>query len=113
MATVINMAGLQRLAQDSGKTLDEIIGKKAFEIEGDAKKLAPVETGALRASLNAERKSKSPVRWVIQDGVEYGVFQELGTSRMAAHPFLVPAFEKRVKQLADEIGKAIERLGRL
>jgi hypothetical protein len=31
--------------------------------------------------------------YTIQDGVEYGVHQEFGTSKMAAHPFLIPALE--------------------
>jgi len=34
----------------------------------------------------------SVARWV-HDGVEYGVFQELGTDKMAAHPFMRPAIE--------------------
>lgn len=34
----------------------------------------------------------SITRWV-HDGVEYGVYQELGTSRMGAQPFLRPAVE--------------------
>ena len=34
----------------------------------------------------------APVR-VVADGVEYGIYQELGTSRMAAQPFMRPAVE--------------------
>lgn len=47
-------------------------------------------------------------RRVIHDGVEYGVFVELGTSRMAARPALVPAFEDHTRNLGNVIGKAIE-----
>jgi len=42
--------------------------------------------------LIADTKGKGPVR-IVADGVEYGLFQELGTSRMAAQPFMVPAVE--------------------
>jgi len=40
------------------------------------------------------RKSsgKGPVR-IVADGVEYGLFQERGTSRNGAHPFMTPAVE--------------------
>jgi len=40
------------------------------------------------------RKSagKGPV-YIVADGVEYGLYQEMGTSRNAAHPFMVPAVE--------------------
>jgi hypothetical protein len=33
------------------------------------------------------------VERIIADGVEYGVFQELGTSRLAPQPFMSPAVE--------------------
>jgi len=48
-------------------------------------------------------------RRVIHDGVEYGVFVELGTSRMAARPNLLPAFLKVVDDLPEAIGQAVER----
>lgn len=48
-------------------------------------------------------------RRVIADGVNYGVFVCLGTSRMAARPFLVPAFERGVQGLDKAIGQAVER----
>ena len=51
-----------------------------------------VDTGALRASIRAIRVNEN-VRWVA-DGVEYGVWLESGTSRMAARPFMNPAFRR-------------------
>jgi hypothetical protein len=47
-------------------------------------------------------------RRVIADGVNYGIHVELGTSRMAAQPFLIPAFEQHTRGLGDTLGKAIE-----
>ena len=47
-------------------------------------------------------------RRVIADGVTHGVFVELGTSRMAARPALVPAFEQHTRGLGDALGKAVE-----
>lgn len=47
-------------------------------------------------------------RRVIHDGVEYGVYVELGTSRMGARPCLVPAFENHTKDLPNVLGRAIE-----
>lgn len=46
---------------------------------------------------------------IIADGVLYGVFNELGTSKMAARPALVPAFEKHTQNLDKALGQAIER----
>src|SRR3990172_1841910 len=46
---------------------------------------------------------------IIADGGEYGGFNELGTSRMSARPFLVPAFEEGTRDLGRALGQAIER----
>ena len=39
-----------------------------------------------------ETRGKKPMR-IVADGVEYGIYQELGTHRTAAHPFMRPAVE--------------------
>lgn len=58
--------------------------------EGHAKKEAPVDTGRLRNSIanavDADEKAA-----YIGTNVEYAPYVELGTSRMAARPFLRPA----------------------
>ena len=43
----------------------------------------------------------------VADGVEYGIYQELGTRHMAAHPFMRPAVER----IRPHIGLAIEEAG--
>jgi HK97 gp10 family phage protein len=81
----------QIIANLDGKA-SEIVRTTAFEVEQKAKMLAPVKTGALKGSLKAEEHG-GPLSWWVHDGMEYGLFNELGTSRMAAHPFMVPAVE--------------------
>jgi HK97 gp10 family phage protein len=56
--------------------------------------MAPWDTGALRASIHVE-SLHPPLQRTIADGVEYGVFQEFGTYRMAAQPFMTPAVERQ------------------
>jgi len=34
------------------------------------------------------------VLYIVADGVSYGIYQEFGTIKMAAHPFMHPAVEK-------------------
>jgi HK97 gp10 family phage protein len=78
----------------------KIIRETAFVIEARAKVDAPVKTGALRSSLHVDVINDMLCR--VQDGVEYGIYQELGTSKMAAQPFLVPAVEAERKYLAEK-----------
>ena len=58
------------------------------QIEGDAKRLCPVDTGTLKGSITGDNDDKSAV---IGTNVEYAAPQEFGTNKMAANAFLEPA----------------------
>lgn len=66
------------------------IRKAAHDIEAQAKVRAPVDTGNLKNSIQA---SGSDVEWRVDSPAEYSLYQEMGTRRMAAHPFMIPAVE--------------------
>jgi len=51
-----------------------------------------VDDSKLR-QLIADTKGPAPVR-IVADAVEYGLYQEMGTVKMAAQPFMVPAVEQ-------------------
>lgn len=87
----IDLTRLNELRAELKPRAQEILAESAFNIQGGAQSRAPVDTGALRSSIMAEQVGE--LAWQIHDGVEYGIFQELGTSRMAAQPFMVPAVE--------------------
>jgi len=102
MATVevrLDTRRLEQIANGLNSDVDSVLGILAHQVEGISKALAPVDTGALKSSLNTRRIKQN--EWRVQDGVEYGIYQELGTSKMAAQPFLVPAVEKVARDLAD------------
>jgi len=67
----------------------EILYKMGVALERHAKRLAPVDTGTLRASIHTVKIDNYTVE--VRDGVHYGVYQEYGTSKMAAQPFMRPA----------------------
>ena len=110
MAAVIKVkldtARLDQIAKDLDKNRDQVLGMLAYQVEGIAKMLAPVDTGALRNSLQTEQQK--PGTWWVHDGVEYGIYQEFGTHKMAAHPFMVPAAEQVGRDLNN--GKTWEKL---
>lgn len=71
-----------------------IVEKYVMVIASEAAQLAPVDTSALRNSILSESGMVDATNGRVQDGVEYGIHQELGTSRMAAQPFMIPAVER-------------------
>ena len=82
------------------------VRKTARDIEADAKRLAPVDTGALKGSISATVTGLSAE---VGPTVEYGVYQELGTSEMRAQPYLSPAFDRRVPSFV----RALASIGRI
>lgn len=49
---------------------------------------------------------------ILHDGVNYGIYNEFGTSRMNAHPFMSPAIE-HVRPAYERIVRDIKELERL
>lgn len=88
-----NRAELLATVNEAKKRALEIMGGKA---ESYAKQLAPVDTGRLRNSITHAQLNENTE--VIGSNVEYAPYQELGTSRMAAHPFLRPAAENHAEE---------------
>lgn len=66
-----------------------------MQIESHAKIYSPVDTGRLRASITHEATNEEGI---VGTNVEYGKYQELGTSRMAGHPFLRPAIVNHLEE---------------
>jgi HK97 gp10 family phage protein len=93
---------LDAMAATLGVSTAQALSGVAFQVEAESKVRAPVDTGALKNSMHTEKKSKDTY-WVA-DGVEYGIYQEFGTSRMAAQPFLVPAVEHVRRTIHEQFG---------
>lgn len=65
----------------------------AANIEATAKTLAPVDTGNLRSSI--QHQPKGDLAAEVTVGAEHGIYVEMGTTKMAAQPYLVPAVESQ------------------
>lgn len=77
------------LAGSGASLVGRAIAKAARDIEAQAKARAPVDTGLLKNSIEASQER--PYAWRVDSPVEYSVYQEFGTSKMPAHPYMVPA----------------------
>lgn len=93
-----------------------------IDIVPTAKEMAPVlpkatksrESGELRDSIDSHvRRNKKGVSAVVFTGSGYGGWVELGTAKMAAEPYIYPAFETHIGKLPtltkDAIGNFVPR----
>lgn len=72
---------------------DRFLDRICEQVTVDAQRLAPVDTGRLRANIHAERTGEGTVR--VTADAPYAGYVELGTSKQSAHPFLRPALYQR------------------
>lgn len=104
-----------RIAAGLPDACESGVRQVAVEIAVEAAQRAPVDTGALRATCRAEPLSRGDVvdgvtiggaAWAALAGdvdstglrpdgrtVDYAIYQEFGTHKMAAQPFFFPAVE--------------------
>lgn len=89
-----------------------VLRRTASAIEADAKSLAPVDTGALRSSISASFEGdgrNGSMSAEIGPTVEYGVYQEFGTSTQSGTPFMGPAFDRQAPGFAEALAQIAER----
>lgn len=82
---------LPQVTEEIKATVDQLVRKASFDIEAQAKARAPVDTGFLRSSIKAE--PVAPRHWRVVAYAHYAIYQEFGTTRMPAQPFMRPALE--------------------
>jgi hypothetical protein len=107
-----NTKGIENLEQMVDDVFPPIVKKHAFLMQASAMRrpLMPVDTGTLKNSMEA-KEGENPLVWIVQDGVEYGVFQELGTSRgVPARHFLGHAAEITAEKFFTAVRKAIKEM---
>jgi hypothetical protein len=98
VTTKLDTRVLDRMIAEHEREASQIVRGGSFAVMGHAIDKAPVDLGALKNSIEAEER-KGPLDWWVHDGMEYGIFQELGfhhyiTGVFIQNPFMVPAVEK-------------------
>ena len=91
---------LDAYIKELGGNADNALAAIALDVQALAAHRAPRDTGALKASIKARRVTFGKL-WRVEDGVEYGIYQELGTHKMAAQPFMIPGVEMAAKRLVE------------
>jgi HK97 gp10 family phage protein len=66
------------------------VTKTVADIESGAKSMARVDTGNMRSSIQGQAGG---LTGRVNAGAEYSIYNEYGTSKMSAQPFMTPAAE--------------------
>ncbi len=122
------------LADAFHTALSQVVRKAAFDVQAAAATGAPVDTGFLRNSIYVETASDSTygqgassppkdayllpeiekpeddLTAYIGVGANYGIYQEMGTVHMPAHPYLAPAVEQVRPNFEKVLSKIEEKM---
>ena len=101
-------ATIAELSSDLMPKIEIVTRKACADTKRDAQAFCPVDTGNLRASIGYDvtRDGKS-VAGEVGPTASYGGFVEFGTSRMAPHAYMGPAFDRH----AGEYVQALTAIG--
>ena len=87
----VDTSGLDKIIENTENYPPFIIEQLGEKAAAYATVIAPFDTGALSASINSRMIGEMTAMW--RAHVLYDIYQELGTYKMAAHPFLAPSLE--------------------
>lgn len=97
---------IPRVVANTDKNLKALVRRAAFAIEGNAKILAPVDTGFLRNSIQTEVIDDLNAKVTV--GAEYAVWVNFGTTRMPANPFFSQAVDTVIAGFGGQLKKVVE-----
>ena len=115
MNVVIEARGAQEAARALAALMDALPGACAAGLDeglagmlDGARRLCPVDTGDLKASISARSEAAADgAEGAVSAGAAHAVYVELGTSRMAARPFLLPACQAERGAMLDAVARAV------
>ena len=86
--------------------LDRAMEAVGMAAEGYAKEEAPVDTGELRNSISHATMDNKAV--AIGTNTEYAIYQEMGTYKMPAHPYIKPAISDHTAEYKSIVEAAMK-----
>lgn len=72
------------------------------------KQVTPVDTGELRDSEHIEKPAKNQRDWVAD--APHAIYVEMGTSRMAAQPFMRNTVYGKASQILNRVNKGVQEI---
>jgi HK97 gp10 family phage protein len=99
--------------RELGQLTRTVVRKTAKDVERTAKGLAPVDTGNLKSSIGTSdlraMGTSGAIEAEVRATANYSAFVELGTSRMAAQPFMGPALDQHTGPFEEAMAQIAER----
>ncbi len=95
---------LSERAEQIAENIAKGVAEAGEIVKGEAKHLAPVDTGALKDSITSVASGNTAI---VGTNIEYGIYQEMGTYKMAAQPYLVPALKNKENEVRETIKNAV------
>lgn len=105
MSVRINTQGFRTFRTNIERDLARLVRIYTQKIQASAKRYAPVRTGRLRAAIQHTLRD---LVGTIFSGVDYGIWLEIGTRKMAAQPYLLPALREHGPAFFRAVRKLVE-----
>lgn len=98
---------LKRKARNvSKKALSTVVRMNASELQQNAMRNAPCQTGALRRSITMKLENTGLVA-IIQPYMDYAPYVEYGTRFMLAKPFIRPAYQQQAEKFKSDLKRLL------
>ena len=97
----------EKMPRDFITEMDKAVKRSAYLVEGEAKKVTPVLTGRLRASISS---IFSTLQAIVSPHTDYAIYVHEGTRFMERRPFMKWGVEKAVDAIKKEFQKAVQIL---
>lgn len=95
---ILDQAAITRLLKSPQGMVGVHLIKAANAVERSAKRLCPVDTGRLRASITHRiARDAQGLLALVGSNVHYAIFVELGTRYQRAQPYLRPALRSAIR----------------
>lgn len=95
------LRNVRKKPKEAQKAVDKVLIRSSLRVERGAKFYAPWDTGWMSNTIYS-----APVGFLshkVVSPAHYSVYVELGTRKMAAQPFMMPALESEYPKLMGEL----------
>ena len=108
----IDTKKLDEILKNLHPEASKVVSKRGLKVASDWAADVRVDTSAFRNSIlsESEMDETDDLLFIAQDGVTYGIFNELGTHKMAAKPSLSQAINQNEKSFIQDFVHLFERL---